>query len=74
MLRKILVLTVTMVVLLFSASGCKKASKSPEANEEPVKTLAEYEAEAKEDINEENMEQELDKLEQELQQEAVQTP
>ena len=70
MLRKILVLAVTMVVLLFSASGCKKASNSPEASEEPVKTAAEYEAEAKEDINEENMEQELDKLEQELQQEA----
>ena len=70
MLRKMLVLTVTMVVLLFSASGCKKTSNSPEAGAESVKTAAEYEAEAKEEINEENMEQELDKLEQELQQEA----
>ena len=68
-----LVLAVTMVVLLFSVSGCKKASKSPEASEEPVKTAAEYEAEATKDINEENMNQELDKLEQELQQEAEQT-
>ncbi|OHB62817.1 MAG: hypothetical protein A2168_04160 [Planctomycetes bacterium RBG_13_50_24] len=70
MLRTMQVLAVTMVVLLFSVSGCKKASKSPEASEEPVKTSAEYEAEAKKDINEENMNQELDKLEQELQQEA----
>jgi uncharacterized membrane protein len=74
MLRTILVLAVTMVVLLFSASGCKKASRSPETSEEPVKTSAEYEAEAKEDINEENMNQELDKLEKELQLEAEQTP
>ena len=73
MLRAMLVLAVTMVVLLFSVSGCKKASKSTEAGEEPVKTAAEYEAEATKDINEENMNQELDKLEQELQQEAEQT-
>ena len=73
MLRTMQVLAVTMVVLLFSVSGCKKASKSPEASEEPVKTSAEYEAEAKKDINEENMNQELDKLEQEFQQEAEQT-
>jgi uncharacterized membrane protein len=72
MLRTMLVLAVTMVVLLFSVSGCKKASKSPKAGEEPVKTAAEYGAEAKKDINEENMNQELDKLEQELQQEAEQ--
>ena len=73
MLRRMLVLTVTMVVLLFSVSGCRKASNSPETGEESVKTAAEYEAEATKDINEENMNQELDKLEQELQQEAEQT-
>ena len=74
MLREMLVLAVTIIVLLFSVGGCKKASESPGAGEEPVKTAAEYEAEAKEDINEENMNQELDKLEQELEQEAEQTP
>jgi outer membrane protein assembly factor BamD (BamD/ComL family) len=58
------ILTVITVVLLFSISGCKKESKSSETSEEPVKTAAEYDAEAKKDINEENMNQELDKLEQ----------
>jgi len=63
---------VTIVVLLFSVNGCKKESKSPETTEETVKTSADYEAEAKKDINEKNMEQELDKLEQELDREAEQ--
>ena len=71
MLRKILVLTVAIVALFFSANGCKKTN-SPESETESVKTAAEYEAEATKDINEENMEQELDRLEQELQREAEQ--
>ena len=50
MLREILVLAVTIVVLLSSVGGCKKASESPGADEEPVKTAAEHEAEAKEDL------------------------
>jgi len=72
MLQAILVLAVTTVVLLFSVSGCKKASRGPEAGEEEVKTAAEYEAEAKKEINKENMNQELDKIEQELAQEPNQ--
>ena len=73
MLRAMRILTVITVVLLFSISGCKKEPKSTEAGEETVKTAAEYDAEAKKDINEQNMNQELDKLEQELAQEAAQT-
>jgi hypothetical protein len=73
MLRAMRILTIITVVLLFSINGCKKESKSPEAGEETVKTAAEYDAEAKKDINEENMNQELDKLDQELEQEAAQT-
>jgi len=72
MLKAILVLAMTTVLLLFSVSGCKKASTGPEAGEEPVKTAAEYEAEAKKEINKDNMNQELDKIEQELGQEASQ--
>jgi len=72
MLRSILVLAVTIVMLLFSANGCKKDSKGPETTEETAKTSADYEAEAKKDINEDNMEQELDKVEQELNREAEQ--
>ena len=72
MLRSILVLAVTIVVLLFSVNGCKKKSKGPETTEETAKTSADYKAEAKKDINEKNMEQELDKLEQELNKEAEQ--
>lgn len=72
MLKAILVLSVTTVAFLFSVSGCKKASRDTEAGEESVKTAAEYEAEAKKEINKENMNQELDKIEQELAQEANQ--
>jgi len=73
MLRAMRILTIITVVLLFSMSGCRKESKSPEASEETVKTAAEYDAEAKKEINEQNMDQELDKLDQELAQEAAQT-
>ncbi len=71
--RAMRILTIIAVVLLFSISGCKKESKSPVAGEETVKTAAEYDAEAKKEINEQNMNQELDKLDQELAQEAAQT-
>ncbi len=72
MLKAILVSAVTMVLLLFSVSGCKKTSEGLKPVTEAVKTAAEYEAEAKKEINKENMNQELDKIEQELAQEANQ--
>ena len=62
--RKILyVMTITVTfVLLFGIAGCKK--KTDEAVQ--VKTPAEYKAKAEEEITEDNMEAELNKLEKEL--------
>jgi len=69
MLLKILFIA---AITAISVSGCKKHSSEPQLEQEEVKTAAEYEADAKKEINKENMAQELDKLEKELQQETNQ--
>ena len=69
MLLKILFIA---AITTISTSGCKKHSSEPQLEQEEVKTAAEYEADAKKEINKENMAQELDKLEKELQQETNQ--
>lgn len=57
MLKKILFILALTAVLCFV--GCKKSSN----DSGEVKTAAEYESEAKEQITEDNMETELDRLE-----------
>ncbi|MBW8002296.1 MAG: methyltransferase domain-containing protein [Planctomycetes bacterium] len=58
-----------LVVLLFAAVlclvGCKKAPDSGQADS--VTTMAEFQAKAKETINKQNLEDELEKLEKEIQ-------
>jgi len=68
MLKKSL-LIMAIAVFLFM-NGCKKSSSEPE--EIVVKTAAQYEAEAKEQITEENMEDELKNLEKELELDTTQ--
>jgi hypothetical protein len=50
--------------MLPTLSGCKKSSDEP--TEPPVKTIADYEAEAEKEITPETMEAELEKLEKEI--------
>jgi len=70
MLRKVLVVVALAATIVFSASGCKKRSTEPNTPDEPeVKTMAEYETEAKKEITKENMDEELEKLEKEIEQE-----
>ena len=71
MLRKALII-VFMIVIGLGGFGCKKSSSDEATTQEQVKTTAEYEAEAEEQINKENMNQELEKIEQELEQDANQ--
>jgi hypothetical protein len=71
MLRKALIIAF-MIVIGLGGFDCKKSSSDEAATQEQVKTTAEYEAEAKQEINKENRNQELDKMEQELAQEANQ--
>jgi hypothetical protein len=59
-------------MVVFCVTGCKKDSDESGANQQSVKTAAEYEAEAKEQINKENMDRELDELEKSLEQEISQ--
>ncbi len=63
---------VILCVLIFS--GCEKNTEQTPAPQETVKTDAEYKAEAEKEITEQNMSQELDKLEQDVNTEAGQTP
>ncbi len=74
MLRKVLVIIVSASISFFYFSGCDKASNDTEPNEEVVKTDAEYEAEAEAQINEENMAEELAKIEKALEQELSEEP
>ena len=59
MLRKVLVIVAVTVISVSFLSGCKKRSSGS-------KTTAEYEAEAKQQVNKENMAEELDNIEKAL--------
>ena len=66
MLSRILIAVIAMVLSIVCLTGCKKGV--PEADNEPtdvnqIKTSAEYEAEAKEQIDKSNMLEELEKIE-----------
>ena len=49
-------------------NGCKKDSGGTEAEQEVVKTEAEHKAEAEKEINAENMDDELAKIEKDMEQ------
>lgn len=69
MLQKLIVvfiLTLATVII----PGCKKNPSQTETPETEVKSQADYNEMAKKDINSENMQAELDKLEKEIQQES----
>ena len=70
MLRKVLVIVAVTVISVFYLSGCKKGSGEAESGEESLKTTAEYEAEARKEINKENIAEELERIEKALEQEV----
>ena len=72
MFRKVVVIVAVTVISVFCLSGCKKRSSEAESDEEVLKTMAGYEAEAKEQINKENMAEELERIEKALEQELSQ--
>ena len=64
MLRKIFIIIILATLSLFYVGGCDKTSSDSESEGDVVvKTQAEYEAEAEKQITEENMYEELKKLE-----------
>ena len=62
MMRRMFIWISVVVIGLLCVNGCKKKS------EEPIKSQAEYKAEAVQEINAENMDSELGKLEKQLEQ------
>jgi len=72
MLRKIVALVGIAVISIFCLSGCKERPEEVKLDRETVKTTAEYQAEAREQITKGNMANELDKIEKVMEQEAGQ--
>jgi len=72
MWRKLYIIFVIVVLSCLLATGCKKKSSDTEA--EQVKTTAEYEAEADQEIDSSNMDAELERIEKELAAEEQQEP
>lgn len=70
MFRKVLVIVAATAISIFCLSGCKKRSSEAEPNQDVPKTMAEYEAEARKQINKENMAEELERIEKALEQEV----
>jgi competence protein ComGC len=62
MLKKLLMISV-LVFLMFAFVGCKKTTDDKVGSETTSKSMAEYQTEAKSQINKDNMSSELDKLE-----------
>jgi len=72
MLRRILIIVAAGAISVLCLSGCKKSSSETEAEQqEVVKTMAEYEAEAKKEISRENLDAELERIESELEKEIA---
>ena len=70
-MRNALLVLAVAAILLSTATGCKKSE--PEAtSSEAAKTMEDYEAEAREEITTETMDEELGKLEKEIDAEASQ--
>ena len=69
MLRK-LITVIVLVLVVVVVSGCRKKPAHTETAKTEVKSQADYNEMAKKDINSENMQAELDKLEKEIQQES----
>ena len=74
MLRKVSVLVMLITLCLSLFTACKKTESDTESDELAPKTMAEYEAEAEKEINEDNMEEELNKLQDAIEKDISQEP
>ncbi|MGA2171727.1 MAG: hypothetical protein ABSG82_01765 [Sedimentisphaerales bacterium] len=69
MLRKLIAVVVIMV-LAVAGFGCRKAPTQNAPQKTEVKSQAEYDTQAKKEIDSNNMQAELDKIEKEVRQES----
>jgi len=66
MLRNAVITLIVGILCVGVFGGCSKKTEQPPAQQEQVKTAAEYKAEADQEITEQNMDDELDKLEKDI--------
>ena len=71
MVRVLLAIIMVIAVCLFVPGGCKKSEPTDQGSGETVKSEAEFEAEAEEAITEENLDEQLDRLEKEIEADTV---
>jgi outer membrane protein assembly factor BamE (lipoprotein component of BamABCDE complex) len=72
-----MVMFAVAAVVFLCFSGCKKSSDTsptPDSGQGAAKTAADYEASAEKEITEQNMDQELEKLEKEVDADARSVP
>lgn len=74
MVTKMIVRWAAVILCVLVFSGCEKKEQTPAPQEPPAKTEAQYKAEAEKEITEQNVDQELNKLEQEVNTDATATP
>jgi outer membrane lipoprotein-sorting protein len=72
MSRMIVAACIAVTLCLLCVTGCSKKSQPPAPAQEKTKTAAEYKAEADKEIKQENANQELDKLQKSIDEEAAQ--
>jgi len=70
MLRKILIIIAVTAISVFCIAGCKKEPAGDTSSQES-QAMAEYKAQAQAEITEENMEQELEKIEEAIERETA---
>ncbi len=66
MIRKLLIIAVAAVIGVFYLGGCKKSEP------QQAKTMADYETDAKEQITEKNMDEELEQIEKSVEEDVGQ--
>lgn len=77
MLRRVMVMLVAAAVVFLCLGGCKKSSDTsppPDSGQGAVKAAGDYKAAAEKEITEENMDEELSKLEKEIDADARTVP
>jgi outer membrane lipoprotein-sorting protein len=72
MSRIIITVCTAVTLCLLFVTGCSKKSQPPAPAQEKTKTAAEYKAQADKEIKQENANQELDKLQKSIDDDAAQ--
>ena len=70
MLKNILIIIAVTLISVFCLAGCKKKSPEGTSSQESA-AMAEYRAQAKAEITEENMEEELKRIEEAIERETA---